>query len=329
MADQMQLQLQQQQDLQLQQQSASAGVSMNQTAGLPAYDDSTSVAVKGDVKQGYGFIPPANSPPNELAAASGSFTAADYQYKSTQLPSSRYTSPQRASYLPTSSSSSASPVQPSFEESYAKKSEDTVNNPRYSSVPVAAAATAGAGVGLGLAAANAGGRAMVPTPGGDEDDTLSGVDDRTAESTPLYRDNNNNRNSNMKAPMGAPGGAYYGSPVSGMGGSPIHHQPYRKPQRYCCGCFRTRGGCCAFWWTFILLIVIGMGVAGYFLWPRIPTFTVSDPYIPNNVSPVSYTGSMSTASPSNPYTVMFNLAVNISVYSPNYESIKVDSLNFD
>ncbi|KAJ3100536.1 hypothetical protein HDU96_010298 [Phlyctochytrium bullatum] len=126
------------------------------------------------------------------------------------------------------------------------------------------------------------------------------------------------------------------SPTSGVISPPHAPSPRGSLRRgastkryhggYCCGCFRTRAGCCAFWWVIVVIILAGLGIAAYFLYPRIPQVWVSDPYAPTDEKPLITSGSLASASSTTPYTIQFNLRTNISVYSPNNIDVKVDKL---
>ncbi|KAJ3102007.1 hypothetical protein HDU97_000920, partial [Phlyctochytrium planicorne] len=112
----------------------------------------------------------------------------------------------------------------------------------------------------------------------------------------------------------------------GVGGGLKGRRGRNGSGRFCCGCFRTRAGCCTFWWTFVVLILAGLAVAGWFLYPRIPNVVVSDPYA--NGKGLVVSGDLVTASADKPYTIEFDMMTDVSVYSPNYVDVKVDVLNF-
>ncbi|KAJ3107953.1 hypothetical protein HDU96_007714 [Phlyctochytrium bullatum] len=98
-------------------------------------------------------------------------------------------------------------------------------------------------------------------------------------------------------------------------------------QRRVCCCFRTVGGCCATFCIIIVLLLVGLGVLGYFAFPRKPDVVVSDPYVPVGTAGFRETGAFDKASKSAPYILSFQLALNVSVNSPNYFSLKVDEIN--
>ncbi|KAJ3413979.1 hypothetical protein HDV05_007268 [Chytridiales sp. JEL 0842] len=110
----------------------------------------------------------------------------------------------------------------------------------------------------------------------------------------------------------------------------LTRQRSKKAQnrRFCCGCFRTRRGCCTVWILITLLILGGLGVATWLLWPKQPSVTVSDPYARQGIQTVTQTGSFLSASPQNPFVLSLNLAVDLNVYSPNKVDIVVNRVSF-
>jgi hypothetical protein len=75
---------------------------------------------------------------------------------------------------------------------------------------------------------------------------------------------------------------------------------HRKARRGCCRC----GPLCA---CITLIVLIGLGILAYFLWPRLPVIATNGPQIdPNNG--FKLTGS----------TLTMGFVVNVSIYSPNY-----------
>ncbi|KAJ3010908.1 UNVERIFIED_CONTAM: hypothetical protein HDU68_001916 [Siphonaria sp. JEL0065] len=98
-------------------------------------------------------------------------------------------------------------------------------------------------------------------------------------------------------------------------------------RRFCC-CFRTRKGCCLVIFLIVFLILAGLGVAAYFFWPRIPQITISEPFLNPTTVPFTASGSLTSASTQQPFVIQMNLAVNVNVFSPNYESITVNNVYF-
>ncbi|KAJ3216120.1 hypothetical protein HDU67_009921 [Dinochytrium kinnereticum] len=104
--------------------------------------------------------------------------------------------------------------------------------------------------------------------------------------------------------------------------------PRGESQRRFCGCFRTRASCCGTFCVIILFILLGLGILGFFAFPRMPKIVISDPYVPaTSKGGFKETGDLSTASKEKPYVVTFEMAVNGTVYSPNYFSLQVDEIN--
>ncbi|KAI8610384.1 hypothetical protein BC830DRAFT_1146034 [Chytriomyces sp. MP71] len=103
----------------------------------------------------------------------------------------------------------------------------------------------------------------------------------------------------------------------------------RAANRRFCACFRTRRGCGSTIITVVIFVLGGIGVALYFLWPRLPTISISDPYIPGDMmNPVSITGSPLNATADSPFAVTIALAVDVNVYSPNYENVPTNAILF-
>ncbi|KAJ3294343.1 hypothetical protein HK104_003652 [Borealophlyctis nickersoniae] len=100
--------------------------------------------------------------------------------------------------------------------------------------------------------------------------------------------------------------------------------------RFCCGCFASRLACCACWLGALFLLLVGLGLTAFFLWPRIPDVKVSDPYVPTNVSGFKLPanspfqpgfntkGDPASASAAAPFEVTLGLASDIAVLSDNY-----------
>ena len=94
--------------------------------------------------------------------------------------------------------------------------------------------------------------------------------------------------------------------------------------------------CC----LFFLLVLAGIGAALFFLFPRMPTLKISDPYFPDTAKgfKIPKTGAGSAWKPgfntegsilttsSDPFKMQIGLGVNISVFSPNYVAFTVKRL---
>lgn len=94
----------------------------------------------------------------------------------------------------------------------------------------------------------------------------------------------------------------------------------KAKDRYCCGCFRTRRGCCAFFIVFSIVLGITFGLLLFFLYPRIPQITVSDPFLTPNTQPFALSTANAAAS------IDINFSLNIAVASQNYISFDVKYL---
>ncbi|KAJ3302510.1 hypothetical protein HDV03_004933 [Kappamyces sp. JEL0829] len=104
-------------------------------------------------------------------------------------------------------------------------------------------------------------------------------------------------------------------------------------ERYCCGCFASKSVCVRTLCSTLVLFLIGVGVAVYFLWPRMPNVVVKDPTANLNsksqlmLSSDTPGGStLQTASASSPFTASIQLNIDISVFSPNYITYTFDNI---
>ncbi|ORY28371.1 hypothetical protein BCR33DRAFT_858057 [Rhizoclosmatium globosum] len=97
-----------------------------------------------------------------------------------------------------------------------------------------------------------------------------------------------------------------------------------------CGCFSTRKQCIAIISSIVLSCLVLVGVALFFLIPRIPSVLISDPFISNATDVVQYTvsGSLDNATIANPFTIQVNLFMNISVVSENYYPVPINDMFF-
>ncbi|KAJ3124854.1 hypothetical protein HK101_006037, partial [Irineochytrium annulatum] len=118
-----------------------------------------------------------------------------------------------------------------------------------------------------------------------------------------------------------------GTAALGLDGEDLGNPKYAKGRRYC-GCFRSRSGCRRFWVIFLVLFLGGLGAAVYLLFPRAPQVVISNPWFAPGAAGVVTFGDMAKASVAEPYTIQFNMMVNVSVYSPNYEPIWMSKLMF-
>lgn len=91
----------------------------------------------------------------------------------------------------------------------------------------------------------------------------------------------------------------------------------QKKKRVCCGCFKSRASCCTFYCLFTILLGVAIAVILFFLWPRVPQISISDPFVSPAVAPFALS-STSTGS-----SFVINLSVDVSVASQNYVSFKI------
>lgn len=125
-------------------------------------------------------------------------------------------------------------------------------------------------------------------------------------------------------------------------GGPLHSlmtSLNSKPRRYCCGCFSSRKSCCWFWSIFITLALALMVGLAIFLWPKYPSIWISEPYVPPNASGLQISNGdpsvaniitgIQTATNTKPFSFFFDIAVNITVYSPNQVSIGINRIDFN
>ena len=119
-------------------------------------------------------------------------------------------------------------------------------------------------------------------------------------------------------------------------GSNVRRQKYPAPKyetvapeywsqgsskRYCC-CFRTRRGCCASVCCFLLVFLGLLGVAGYFLYPRIPVIQIGFPFVASNTSAVL------TKAPNGTLTeISIDVFVNFTILSQNNWDYFIDKID--
>ncbi|KAI9015121.1 hypothetical protein BC832DRAFT_537511 [Gaertneriomyces semiglobifer] len=99
--------------------------------------------------------------------------------------------------------------------------------------------------------------------------------------------------------------------------------------RYCCGCFKSRLACLSCCGLFTILLLTGLGLAAFFLWPREPRVIVSNPYFPTTADGFKLPANSSWVPGPQISTeaIMIGLGVNISVFSDNYVTFNVKSLS--
>jgi hypothetical protein len=88
-------------------------------------------------------------------------------------------------------------------------------------------------------------------------------------------------------------------------------------ERYCCGMFKSKKKCTLVCIPLCLFILAAIGIAIFFVWPRVPTFKVGSP---QNVNTKEFgtIEDLRNASPERPFRATFDLRVDITVQSENY-----------
>ncbi|KAI8816770.1 uncharacterized protein EV422DRAFT_581280 [Fimicolochytrium jonesii] len=118
--------------------------------------------------------------------------------------------------------------------------------------------------------------------------------------------------------------------------------PYdRRKRRGCCG----RVFCSPICWVVTFVLLAGLGVTLFFVFPRIPDVAISDPFVPaGGAAAEAFTkqadksagtwtpgltnsGNPAAATPANPFVLALGLGVNVTVNSANYIPYKVNSIN--
>ncbi|KAL3895063.1 MAG: hypothetical protein SGCHY_004920 [Lobulomycetales sp.] len=103
-------------------------------------------------------------------------------------------------------------------------------------------------------------------------------------------------------------------------------EPQQRPRPRYLGCFRHRKGACCF--CFLAVIVI-LGLATFFLFPRIPDVNVSDPILDDSLASVQTRGNALTASPANPFEISMQMRIDVTSKSGNYIDWVLDEVRTD
>ncbi|KAI8801554.1 hypothetical protein BJ742DRAFT_859161 [Cladochytrium replicatum] len=109
------------------------------------------------------------------------------------------------------------------------------------------------------------------------------------------------------------------------GYSPVPGSHRRQNERRFCCCFRTRRGC---WMTIcltLILILVGLGVTAFFIYPRIPTFT-SPTFTLGQSNALSVAGSVSAPTTAQPFNLTLKFNVQTSGTSDNYINYDIRNL---
>jgi hypothetical protein len=168
-------------------------------------------------------------------------------------------------------------------------------------------------------------------------DSAMGSGYRPSRTKPNSTSSNNNQATTTTITSPQRGGGYIPSSSSTRIGGPPHgstssglfiagNPKYTKQRRYCCGCFRSRSGCRRFFTIFTLLILTGLGLLVFFLFPRQPRIEISDTKALPGVATVQSYGNLRNATSADPYQIVLNLGVDFSVLSGNYVDIYVQRL---
>lgn len=97
-------------------------------------------------------------------------------------------------------------------------------------------------------------------------------------------------------------------------------------KRYCCGFFGSKKNCLCFFIGLIVILLVGLTFAGYFLWPRKPHIVLRNP-LPGDFGKIYISDQkISSASAQNPFSASFLLNMTVFVLSKNYITYVFDDL---
>ncbi|KAJ3225607.1 hypothetical protein HDU81_007772 [Chytriomyces hyalinus] len=91
-------------------------------------------------------------------------------------------------------------------------------------------------------------------------------------------------------------------------------------------CFPSRRAC--IWSSWIIAVLVILGISLFFVWPRIPSVEVSKTYVPDGKLGVIVSGALATATTEMPFVVQLNLAVKVTVENPNYLTLWANKISF-
>ncbi|KAJ3269586.1 hypothetical protein HDV01_001187 [Terramyces sp. JEL0728] len=97
-------------------------------------------------------------------------------------------------------------------------------------------------------------------------------------------------------------------------------------ERYCCGMFKSKRKCtlvCVPIWIIILAII---GIAGFFLYPRIPSFHIGSV---NQTQPLALSDLSTLKSGNPPFSANFSMQTDITVTSSNYIAWSINQLTIN
>ncbi|KAJ2999627.1 hypothetical protein HDV02_002396 [Globomyces sp. JEL0801] len=103
-------------------------------------------------------------------------------------------------------------------------------------------------------------------------------------------------------------------------------------ERYCLGLFSTQRGCITVCGSISFILIVGLGVAIFFLFPRQPSFQIGTPRPALNGGNLTFSSSdpiaaFQNASPASPFQASFDLVVDINIFSPNYVDFSLSSID--
>jgi hypothetical protein len=101
-----------------------------------------------------------------------------------------------------------------------------------------------------------------------------------------------------------------------------------QTERYCCGMFGSQRRCFLVCIPIGICILVGLAAAIFFLFPRVPGFTVSEP-LNTELRQFGSIDDVRTANPSKPFIAEFSLRVDAFVYSENYIPWTLNQLNIE
>lgn len=97
----------------------------------------------------------------------------------------------------------------------------------------------------------------------------------------------------------------------------------QKKHHKVCFCYKNKMACLKVCFPVVLLLLIALGIMGFFLFPRIPTFVFSTPYATSGESPLNFSKTNTTA------TIAISFWIDVYVTSKNYLDYDVSSISLD
>jgi hypothetical protein len=109
-------------------------------------------------------------------------------------------------------------------------------------------------------------------------------------------------------------------PIDRWAGNEVYS---RKPQT------RSRGNCCQKFCCCFFTILIALSLTAFFIFPRIPDVTLSDPVFTESVQSLRSEGDAFKASANAPFKLLFDLSIEITSISENYIDWNMDAIRID